>query len=47
MSDLKDIVEGIGDFDVSKMLAKVPYPYNKSYLLYCIDKSIIVSIIRL
>ena len=29
MSDLKDIVEGIGDFDVSKMLAKVPYPYNK------------------
>ncbi|MFA6325254.1 MAG: GNAT family protein [Candidatus Paceibacterota bacterium] len=29
MSDWRDIVEGIGDFDVSKMLLKVPYPYTR------------------
>lgn len=28
-SDWKDIVEGIGDFEVSKWLLKVPYPYAK------------------
>lgn len=28
-SDWKDIVEGIGEYDVSKMLLKVPYPYKK------------------
>lgn len=28
-SDWKDVVEGIGDYDVAKMMAGVPYPYNK------------------
>lgn len=27
--DWKDIVEGIGEYDVSKMMARVPYPYKK------------------
>ncbi|HLP86776.1 MAG TPA: GNAT family protein [Candidatus Paceibacterota bacterium] len=27
--DWKDIVEGVGEYDVSKMLLKVPYPYKK------------------
>jgi len=30
IGDWRDIVEGIGDFDVSKMLLKVPYPYTKT-----------------
>lgn len=29
MSDWKDIVEGVGNFDVSKMLLVIPYPYKK------------------
>jgi ribosomal-protein-alanine N-acetyltransferase len=29
LSDWKDVVEGIGDYDVSKMLTSVPYPYRK------------------
>lgn len=29
MSDWKDVVEGIGEYDVSKMLVIVPYPYKK------------------
>lgn len=29
LSDWKDIVEGIGDYDVAKMLLKVPYPYKR------------------
>jgi ribosomal-protein-alanine N-acetyltransferase len=29
ISDWKDIFEGIGQYDVSKMLLKVPYPYTK------------------
>ena len=29
MSDWKDIVEGIGEYDVAKMLASVPYPYKR------------------
>ena len=28
-SDWKDLVEGIGDYDVAKMLATVPYPYTR------------------
>lgn len=27
--DWKDLVEGIGNYDVAKMLATVPYPYTK------------------
>jgi len=29
MSDADDIAEGIGNYDVAKMLMKVPYPYTK------------------
>ena len=29
ISDWKDIVEGIGEYDIAKMLLKVPYPYKK------------------
>ena len=29
LSDWKDIVEGIGNYDVAKMLASVPYPYKR------------------
>ncbi len=29
MTDWKDLVEGIGEFDVAKMLSKVPHPYKK------------------
>jgi len=36
ISDWSDIVEGIGEYDVAKMLVKVPYPYTgkdaKSFL---------------
>ena len=29
MSDWKDIVEGIGEYDVAKMLSKIPFPYKR------------------
>jgi ribosomal-protein-alanine N-acetyltransferase len=29
MNDWKDIVEGVGEYDVAKMLVRVPYPYKK------------------
>jgi len=38
-SDCKDIVEGIGDIDVSKNLSVVPYPYKKTDALWWINKS--------
>jgi len=28
-SDWKDIVEGVGEYDVSKMTSHIPYPYKK------------------
>jgi len=28
-SDWKDIVEGVGDYDVSKMTSRIPYPYKQ------------------
>ena len=28
-SDWKDIVEGVGEYDIAKMLLVVPHPYNK------------------
>lgn len=28
-SDWKDLVEGVGEYDVAKMLLKVPHPYKK------------------
>jgi RimJ/RimL family protein N-acetyltransferase len=38
MSNWKDIVEGIGDYDVSKMLSSVPYPYKKKDAIEWINK---------
>lgn len=29
ISDWKDIVEGIGEYDVAKMMVSVPYPYKR------------------
>jgi len=29
MSDWKDVVEGIGEYDVAKMMVSVPYPYKR------------------
>ncbi len=29
MSDWTDILEGVGEYDVAKMLLKVPYPYTR------------------
>jgi ribosomal-protein-alanine N-acetyltransferase len=29
-SDWKDIVEGVGEYDVSKMTSHIPYPYKES-----------------
>ncbi|MEK6833813.1 MAG: GNAT family protein [Nanoarchaeota archaeon] len=40
MSDWKDIVEGIGDLEVSKNLSTVPYPYKKKDAEYWIKKTI-------
>ncbi len=28
-SDWKDLVEGVGEYDVAKMLLVVPHPYKK------------------
>lgn len=40
VSDWKDIVEGIGDYEVSKNMSNVPYPYNKKDALIWINKTI-------
>jgi hypothetical protein len=29
LSDWKDVVEGIGDYEVAKMMVSVPYPYER------------------
>ncbi len=39
-SDWRDVVEGIGEFDVCKMLFKTPYPYTKKNAENFIKKSI-------
>lgn len=40
-TDLEDIVEGLNDFEVSKWLAYVPYPYTKmhgeKWIEFCLD----------
>lgn len=36
LSDWKDVVEGIGDYDVAKMMVSVPYPYKKKDALWFI-----------
>ena len=38
LNDWKDIVEGIGDYEVSKWLLKVPYPYKKKDAIDYIKK---------
>ena len=38
--DWKDIVEGVGEYEVSKMLAQVPYPYAKKDAEQFIKKTI-------
>ena len=40
MSDWKDIVEGVGEYDVAKMLLKVPHPYKKKDAEDFINKTI-------
>jgi len=40
ISDWKDIVEGIGDLEVSKTLAGVPYPYAKKDAIWWIKRKI-------
>jgi len=40
LSDAKDIIEGIGDFEISKNLSKVPYPYKKKDAEIWIKRSI-------
>lgn len=40
ISDWKDIVEGIGDYDVAKMMFSVPYPYSKKDALWFINLKI-------
>jgi len=40
LSDWKDIVEGIGNLEVSKYLATVPYPYTKNDAIGWINKQV-------
>jgi RimJ/RimL family protein N-acetyltransferase len=40
ISDWKDIVEGIGNFNVTKTMSSVPYPYKKKDAFWWITKSI-------
>lgn len=40
LSDWKDVVEGIGDYDVAKMMVSVPYPYEKKDALWFIKLKI-------
>lgn len=40
MSDWKDIVEGIGEYDVAKRLISVPYPYFKKDAISWLKKTI-------
>ena len=42
ISDWKDLVEGMGEYDVAKMLLKIPYPYKKKdaeeYLIRLVNR---------
>ena len=38
MSDWKDILEGIGDIDVSRNLSNVPHPYKKKDAIWWLNK---------
>lgn len=39
LSDWKDVVEGVGDFEVSRNTLRIPYPYTKKDALDWIKKS--------
>ncbi|MFZ3011630.1 MAG: GNAT family protein [Minisyncoccia bacterium] len=39
-SDWKDLVEGVGEYDVAKMLSKIPHPYNKKDAVDYLRKAI-------
>ncbi len=36
ISDWQDVVEGVGNYDVAKMMVSVPYPYSKKDALWFI-----------
>lgn len=42
-SDVDDLVEGLNNFEVSKWLAYVPYPYTKEHaerwIEYCLENA--------
>lgn len=40
-SDWKDIVEGVGEYDVAKMLLKVPHPYHEKDAKSFIKKTLV------
>ncbi|MEI7765795.1 MAG: GNAT family N-acetyltransferase, partial [bacterium] len=40
MSDWKDVLEGVGEYDVAKMLLKIPHPYYKKDAEEFIKKTI-------
>lgn len=39
VSDWKDIVEGVGEFDVAKMTENIPHPYKKKDALWWIERA--------
>jgi ribosomal-protein-alanine N-acetyltransferase len=39
-SDWKDLVEGVGEYDVAKMLSKIPHPYNKKDAVDYLKKAV-------
>jgi len=43
LSDWKDIVEGIGNINIAKYLATVPYPYKKKDAYWWLNKEIKLS----
>lgn len=40
LNDWENLLNGIGDYDISKMLQRVPYPYHKKDALTYISKTI-------
>ena len=40
ISDWKDIVEGVGDLELSKMMKSIPYPYKKKDAVEWLKKTI-------
>lgn len=40
ISDWKDLVEGVGEYDVAKMMSKIPHPYKKEDALVYLKKAV-------